>query len=151
VSLFGGWRSRSNPRDATPAGSTEALRLARRAMSLASSLGLPLVTVIDTVVTDLSPAAEEGGTARQVALCLAAKISDTAAESCWSWARPSSNVCLHRVAQAGAGCRSNDAAGGGLRGGAAGPTRTDVVSPRMGRRGEVDSGRGSPGRVDPRV
>jgi acyl-CoA carboxylase subunit beta len=47
-----------------------ALRLAQRAMSLARDLRLPLVTVIDTPGTALSPAAEEQGTAREIARCL---------------------------------------------------------------------------------
>ncbi|GAA2901644.1 carboxyl transferase domain-containing protein [Pseudonocardia halophobica] len=47
------------------------LRLARRAMGLAAGLGLPLVTVIDTPGAALSPEAEEQGTAREIAECLA--------------------------------------------------------------------------------
>ncbi|HYH30945.1 MAG TPA: carboxyl transferase domain-containing protein [Pseudonocardia sp.] len=48
-----------------------ALRVARRGMRLAAELGLPLVTVIDTPGADLSPAAEEGGLAGEIARCLA--------------------------------------------------------------------------------
>ncbi|NYD40195.1 carboxyl transferase domain-containing protein [Nocardioides panaciterrulae] len=48
----------------------EALREARRGMRLASELGLPLVTVIDTQGAALSPAAENGGLAGEIARCL---------------------------------------------------------------------------------
>ncbi|GAA0594156.1 acetyl-CoA carboxyl transferase [Kribbella sandramycini] len=48
-----------------------ALRQARRGMNLAESLGLPLVTVIDTPGAELSPAAEEGGLAGEIAQCIA--------------------------------------------------------------------------------
>ncbi len=47
-----------------------ALREARRGMRLASDLGLPLVTVIDTPGAALSPEAEEGGMAGEIARCL---------------------------------------------------------------------------------
>ncbi|GGS52843.1 acetyl-CoA carboxylase [Planobispora rosea] len=47
------------------------LRVARRGMRLASELGLPLVTVIDTAGAALSKAAEEGGLAAEIARCLA--------------------------------------------------------------------------------
>ncbi|ETK32492.1 carboxyl transferase domain-containing protein [Microbispora sp. ATCC PTA-5024] len=47
------------------------LRVARRGMRLASELGLPLVTVIDTAGAALSRAAEEGGLAAEIARCLA--------------------------------------------------------------------------------
>jgi acetyl-CoA carboxylase alpha subunit len=47
------------------------LRVARRGMRLASELGLPLVTVIDTAGAELSKAAEEGGLAAEIARCLA--------------------------------------------------------------------------------
>jgi acetyl-CoA carboxylase alpha subunit len=49
----------------------EALRTARRGMRLAADLGLPLVTIIDTPGAALSPAAEEGGLAGEIARCLA--------------------------------------------------------------------------------
>jgi acetyl-CoA carboxylase carboxyl transferase subunit beta len=49
----------------------EALREARRGMRLASELGLPLVTVIDTQGAALSVEAEEGGLAGEIARCLA--------------------------------------------------------------------------------
>lgn len=53
-----------------PMGPT-ALRQARRGMRLAEDLGLPLVTVIDTPGAELSPAAEEGGIAAEIAQCIA--------------------------------------------------------------------------------
>lgn len=48
-----------------------ALRQARRGIRLASGLGLPLVSVIDTPGAALSKEAEEGGLAGQIAWCLA--------------------------------------------------------------------------------
>jgi acetyl-CoA carboxylase carboxyl transferase subunit beta len=48
-----------------------ALREARRGMRLAVELGLPLMTVIDTPGAALSPEAEEGGLAGEIARCLA--------------------------------------------------------------------------------
>jgi acetyl-CoA carboxylase carboxyl transferase subunit beta len=48
-----------------------ALREARRGMRLAEELGLPLITVIDTPGADLSPRAEEGALAGEIARCLA--------------------------------------------------------------------------------
>lgn len=47
------------------------LRQARRGMRLASELGLPLVTVVDTAGAALSREAEEGGLAGEIARCLA--------------------------------------------------------------------------------
>jgi len=47
------------------------LRLARRGIRLAAELRLPLVTVIDTLGAELSPAAEQDGLAREIAFCLA--------------------------------------------------------------------------------
>ncbi|MBP2364526.1 carboxyl transferase domain-containing protein [Pseudonocardia parietis] len=47
------------------------LRVVRRAAALARELRLPLVTVIDTAGAELSPAAEEGGLAGEIARCLA--------------------------------------------------------------------------------
>ena len=49
-----------------------ALRQARRGIRFAEELGLPLVTVIDTVGAELSPAAEEGAIAGEIARCVAA-------------------------------------------------------------------------------
>ncbi|MGD9987390.1 carboxyl transferase domain-containing protein [Pseudonocardia sp.] len=46
------------------------LRTARRGMRLAAELGLPFVTVIDTTGAELSPAAEWGGLAGEIARCL---------------------------------------------------------------------------------
>ena len=47
------------------------LRLARRGIRLAAELRLPLVTMIDTPGAELSPAAEQGGLAPEIAFCLA--------------------------------------------------------------------------------
>jgi acetyl-CoA carboxylase carboxyl transferase subunit beta len=58
------------PRAVAPLGPA-GLRVARRGMSLAADLGLPLVTVIDTAGAALSKAAEEGGLAGEIARCLA--------------------------------------------------------------------------------
>jgi acyl-CoA carboxylase subunit beta len=52
-----------------------ALRQARRGMRLASELGLPLVSVIDTPGGELSRAAEEGGIASEIARCIADMIT----------------------------------------------------------------------------
>ncbi|MEV7966839.1 carboxyl transferase domain-containing protein [Sphaerisporangium sp. NPDC088356] len=60
-------RQQSAGRHLGPAG----LRVARRGMHLASELGLPLVTVIDTAGAALSKAAEEGGLAAEIARSLA--------------------------------------------------------------------------------
>lgn len=49
----------------------EGLRVARRGMVLATELGLPLVTVIDTPGAALSAEAENGGLAGEIARCLA--------------------------------------------------------------------------------
>lgn len=48
-----------------------ALRVARRGMRLAAELRLPLLTVIDTPGAEMSPAAEEGALAGEIARCLA--------------------------------------------------------------------------------
>ncbi|MFI6983444.1 carboxyl transferase domain-containing protein [Embleya sp. NPDC050154] len=47
------------------------LRTARRGMRLAAELGLPLLTVIDTAGAALTPAAEEGALAGEIARCVA--------------------------------------------------------------------------------
>ena len=52
-----------------------ALRQARRGMRLASELGLPLVSIIDTPGGELSTAAEEGGIAPEIARCIADMIT----------------------------------------------------------------------------
>ncbi|QBF46372.1 carboxyl transferase domain-containing protein [Janibacter limosus] len=54
-----------------------ALREARRGMRMATELGLPLVTVIDTPGADLSPNAEEGALAGEIARCIADMTSLT--------------------------------------------------------------------------
>ncbi len=54
---------------ATPLGAA-ALREARRGMRLAEELSLPLVTVIDTPGAELSPTAEEGAIAGEMARCI---------------------------------------------------------------------------------
>jgi acetyl-CoA carboxylase carboxyl transferase subunit beta len=54
----------------TPMGPA-ALREARRAMRLAEELGLPMITVIDTPGAELSPRAEEGAIAGEIARCIA--------------------------------------------------------------------------------
>ena len=59
-----------------------ALREARRGMRLAEELGLPLVTVIDTPGAELSPEAEEGGMAGEIARCLADLVHADGADVC---------------------------------------------------------------------
>jgi acetyl-CoA carboxylase alpha subunit/acetyl-CoA carboxylase beta subunit len=51
--------------------SPSGLRVARRGMRLATELGLPFVSVIDTAGAALSKEAEEGGMAGEIARCLA--------------------------------------------------------------------------------
>ncbi|MEE3849193.1 carboxyl transferase domain-containing protein [Gordonia sp. LSe1-13] len=51
------------------------LRAVRRAMELATDLRLPVVTVIDTPGAELSPAAEEGGLAGEIARCTSELIA----------------------------------------------------------------------------
>lgn len=53
----------------------EALRVAQRGMRLATELGLPLVTVIDTMGASLSAAAENGGMAGEIARTLAELVN----------------------------------------------------------------------------
>jgi len=60
----------------------QALREARRGFRLASELGLPLVTVIDTQGAALSPEAENGGLAGEIARCLAELVSLEAPTLC---------------------------------------------------------------------
>ena len=57
-----------------------ALREARRGMRLAEELGLPLVTIIDTPGAELSPAAEEGAIAGEIARCIATLTTMTRAD-----------------------------------------------------------------------
>ncbi|WP_183101531.1 carboxyl transferase domain-containing protein, partial [Nocardioides pelophilus] len=61
---------------ATPMGPA-ALREARRAMRLAEELRLPLVTVVDTPGAELSPEAEEGAIAGEIARCIATLVTMT--------------------------------------------------------------------------
>ncbi|MFJ6213432.1 carboxyl transferase domain-containing protein [Streptomyces sp. NPDC092296] len=68
------------------------LREARRGMRIAAELGLPLVTVVDTPGAALSPAAEEGGLAGEIARCLAELAT-----------LPSPTVCLLLGEGAGGG------------------------------------------------
>ncbi|MEW2354480.1 carboxyl transferase domain-containing protein [Spirillospora sp. NPDC029432] len=58
------------------------LRVARRGMSLAAELGLPLLTVVDTPGAVLSAEAEEGGLAGEIARCLADLITLSAPTLC---------------------------------------------------------------------
>ena len=60
----------------------EALREARRGMRLAVELRLPLMTVIDTTGAALSPEAEEGGLAGEIARCLAELVTLEAPSLC---------------------------------------------------------------------
>ncbi|WP_328707386.1 carboxyl transferase domain-containing protein, partial [Streptomyces mexicanus] len=57
---------RRAPRTVGPAG----LRTARRGVRLAAEWRLPLVTVVDTAGAELSPSAEEGALAGEIARCL---------------------------------------------------------------------------------
>ena len=66
--LVGQDRLRQTP--SSPLGPA-ALRQAQRGMALAETLGLPLVTVVDTPGAELSPAAEEGAVAGEIARCIA--------------------------------------------------------------------------------
>jgi acyl-CoA carboxylase subunit beta len=60
----------------------EALREARRGMRLASELGLPLLTVIDTHGAALSAEAENGGLAGEIARCLSDLVTLDAPTLC---------------------------------------------------------------------
>ncbi|WP_028655317.1 carboxyl transferase domain-containing protein [Nocardioides sp. J54] len=72
--LVGQDRTRQTPDSPMGPG---ALREARRAMHLAESLRLPLVTVVDTPGAELSPQAEEGAMAGEIARCIATLVSMT--------------------------------------------------------------------------
>jgi len=74
-------QDRRGQTEAHPLG-PEALREARRGMRLAVELGLPLLTVIDTPGAALSPAAEEGGLAGEIARCLADLVTLEAPTLC---------------------------------------------------------------------
>lgn len=62
-------QDRTTQTKATPMG-PGALREARRGMRLANELGLPLVSFIDTPGADLSPEAEQGAVAGEIARCI---------------------------------------------------------------------------------
>ncbi|WP_456153962.1 carboxyl transferase domain-containing protein [Peterkaempfera griseoplana] len=68
------------------------LRAARRGLRIAAELRLPLVTVVDTPGAALSPAAEQGGLAGEIARCLAELTT-----------LPSPTVCLLLGEGAGGG------------------------------------------------
>lgn len=59
-----------------------ALRTARRGVALATGLGLPLVSVVDTPGADLSPEAEEGGLSAEISACLADLVRTPARTLC---------------------------------------------------------------------
>lgn len=65
--LVGQDRNAQNPDH--PLGPAD-LRVARRGIALAGELGLALVTLVDTPGADLSPAAEQGALAAEIAGCL---------------------------------------------------------------------------------
>ncbi len=69
-------QDRTRQSAATPMG-PGALREARRAMRLAEELRLPLVTVVDTPGAELSPRAEEGAIAGEIARCIATLVTMT--------------------------------------------------------------------------
>jgi acetyl-CoA carboxylase carboxyl transferase subunit beta len=60
----------------------EGLREAQRGLRLAAELGLPVLTVIDTRGAALSPEAENGGLAGEIARCLAALVTVKAPTLC---------------------------------------------------------------------
>jgi len=60
----------------------EGLREAQRGLRLAADLGLPVLTVIDTRGAALSPEAENGGLAGEIARCLAALVTVKAPTLC---------------------------------------------------------------------
>ncbi len=62
------------PREGRPLG-PDSLREARRGMSLAAEVGLPLLSIIDTPGAALSKEAEEGGLAGEIARCLADMVT----------------------------------------------------------------------------
>ena len=62
-------QDRTTQTKASPMG-PGALREARRGMRLANELGLPLVSFIDTPGADLSPEAEQGAVAGEIARCI---------------------------------------------------------------------------------
>ncbi|MFG1750059.1 carboxyl transferase domain-containing protein [Streptosporangium sandarakinum] len=74
-------QDRGRRRSGAPLGPA-GLRVARRGMRLASELGLPLVTVVDTSGAALSKAAEEGGLAAEIARSLADLVTLDAPTVC---------------------------------------------------------------------
>ena len=70
--LVGQDRARQSPSQPMGPGG---LREARRGMALAQELGLALVTVVDTPGAELSPKAEEGAIAGEIARCIATLVS----------------------------------------------------------------------------
>lgn len=74
-------QDRGSQRNGHPIGPA-GLRVARRGMSLAAELALPLVTVVDTPGAVLSAEAEEGGLAGEIARCLADLITLPAPTLC---------------------------------------------------------------------
>jgi len=69
-------QDRTKQTPATPMGPA-ALREARRGMRLANELGLPLVSFIDTPGADLSPEAEQGSIAGEIARCVSSMATMT--------------------------------------------------------------------------
>ncbi len=57
-----------------------ALREARRGMRLANELRLPLVSFIDTPGAELSPEAEQGAIAGEIARCITLDVDDAGAD-----------------------------------------------------------------------
>lgn len=87
LALFGGapcvllGQDRRKQTEGQPLGPA-ALREARRGIRLASELGLPVLTVIDTAGAALSREAEEGGLAGEVARCLTDLVTAPAPTLC---------------------------------------------------------------------
>jgi acetyl-CoA carboxylase carboxyl transferase subunit beta len=69
-------QDRTTQTKASPMG-PGALREARRGMRLANELGLPLVSFIDTPGADLSPEAEQGAVAGEIARCISTMATMT--------------------------------------------------------------------------
>ena len=69
-------QDRTTQTKASPMGPA-ALREARRGMRLANELGLPLVSFIDTPGADLSPEAEQGAVAGEIARCVSTMATMT--------------------------------------------------------------------------
>ena len=69
-------QDRTTQTKASPMG-PGALREARRGMRLANELGLPLVSFVDTPGADLSPEAEQGAVAGEIARCISTMATMT--------------------------------------------------------------------------